>query len=70
MGKGSKISLGERWKDIHNKAFQDLKDIITNDITLAFPDFNKPFKLSTDASNTAIGGFFHRRTKLLDWIGR
>ena len=54
--KGSKILLGDRWKDIHNKAFQDLKDIITNDITLAFPDFNKPFKLSTDASNTAIGG--------------
>ena len=54
--KGSKILLGDRWKDIHQKAFQDLKDIITNDVTLAFPDFNKPFKLSTDASSTAIGG--------------
>ena len=25
-------------------------------MTLAFPDFSKPFKLSTDASNVAIGG--------------
>ena len=45
----------DKWKGVHQKAFQELKGI-TNDVTLAFPDFNKPFKLSTDASNVAIGG--------------
>ena len=56
VSKGNKILLADRWKSIHQQAFQELKDIITNDVTLAFPDFNKPFKLSTDASNVAIGG--------------
>ena len=55
VSKGNKIMLGVKWKSIHQEAFQNLKDIITNDITLAFPDFSKPFKLSTDASNVAMG---------------
>ena len=56
VSKGNKIMVADKWKNIHQQAFQKLKDIITNDVTLAFPDFSKPFKLSTDASNVAIGG--------------
>ena len=56
VSKGGKIILGDRWEEKHLRAFQKLKDIICADVTLAFPNFEKPFKLSTDASNFAIGG--------------
>ncbi|XP_049316307.1 retrovirus-related Pol polyprotein from transposon opus isoform X1 [Bactrocera dorsalis] len=37
------------------KSFNDIKYLLTSSEILVFPDFNKPFILTTDASNTAIG---------------
>jgi len=37
------------------KAFNDLKTILSSSEVLAFPNFSKPFQLTTDASNYAIG---------------
>lgn len=37
------------------KCFEDCKNILTNDPILQHPDFSKPFNLTTDASNFAIG---------------
>ena len=52
--KGSRIIL--KWQAEHDKAFGALKNAIITDVILTFPDFSKPFRLTTDASNTAIGG--------------
>lgn len=37
------------------QAFSDLKSILSSSEVLAFPNINKPFHLTTDASNYAIG---------------
>lgn len=37
------------------KAFKNLKELLISSEILIFPDFEKPFVLTTDASNTAIG---------------
>lgn len=37
------------------KCFETCKDLLTNDPILAYPDFNKEFILTTDASNVALG---------------
>jgi len=37
------------------KAFNDLKTVLSSSEELAFPNFSKPFHLTTDASNYAIG---------------
>lgn len=37
------------------KSFETLKNIIATDQILAYPDFNKPFILTTDASEYALG---------------
>lgn len=45
--------------NIHDKEYQECfelcKHLLTNEPILQYPDFNKPFNLTTDASNAAIG---------------
>lgn len=51
LKKGAKI--------VHNQefltCFETCKNILTNEPILQYPDFNKPFNLTTDASNVALG---------------
>lgn len=51
--------------DINNEDYQmavtDLKSAITNEPVLKLPDFSKPFVLTTDASNIAIGGVLSQK---------
>ena len=44
-----------KWGDAHQKAFDFLKDSLTEIPFLAYPDVRKPFTLFTDASNLCIG---------------
>lgn len=39
----------------YERAFEELKVIMTSDTLLAYPNFDQPFILTTDASNVAIG---------------
>jgi hypothetical protein len=43
------------WTDIHQKAFEDIKKILCQEVMLPFPDFSKPFHIYTDASETQLG---------------
>ena len=43
------------WSDECQTAFDSLKEALTSAPILAYPDMNKPFILSCDASGTAIG---------------
>lgn len=44
------------WTDSQQSAFEKFKSILTSKPILQYPDFNKPFILTTDASNVAISG--------------
>ena len=44
------------WTQACQEAFAELKRRLTSAPILAFPDFNKPFILDTDASDSGIGG--------------
>ena len=52
LRKGSKININDT-DFIHS--FHKCKEVLTNSPVLAYPDFFKPFKLTTDASNVALG---------------
>lgn len=47
--------------DEAKQAFQTLKDILSSDDVLAFPDFSKNFILTTDASNKALGAVLSQK---------
>lgn len=51
LKKGKSVKLTNEYI----KAFENCKDLLINDPILQFPDFSKPFVLTTDASNFAIG---------------
>lgn len=46
------------------------KELLTNAPILAYPDFTKPFKLTTDASNVAIGGVLSQSNRPLAYYSR
>ena len=43
------------WTDETDKAFNQLKDSLCKDPILKLPDFDRPFVLRTDASDTGLG---------------
>jgi transposase InsO family protein len=43
------------WTDQCQRNFEEIKRILSHDVTLAYPDMAKPFTLTTDASDYAIG---------------
>ena len=43
------------WKDEHQKCFDAIKRVIGREVLLAYPDFNAPFEIHTDASKLQIG---------------
>ena len=44
-----------KWTDEHQKAFDEMKQVITRETLLAYPNFNKPFDIHTDASLLQLG---------------
>ena len=44
-----------QWTDSQQIAFETLRDIICSEPLLQYPDFTKPFVVTTDASNYALG---------------
>lgn len=44
-----------KWTDVHQKAFDFIKESLTSVPLLAYPDPNVPYILYTDASDTCIG---------------
>ena len=43
------------WDEVHQKAFDNVKATVVKDVTLAYPDFTKPFEIYTDASKRQLG---------------
>jgi len=47
------------------RAFEDIKNIVSQEVLLSFPDFNKPFHIYTDASNAQLGAVIMQEGKPL-----
>ena len=52
-----------QWGEKCEESFATLKKVFCEIVTLAFPDFSKPFILDTDASDVRIGGVLSQLNK-------
>ena len=63
QSKSSNLKLEKEhfvWGKDQQAAFNKLKQVIAKDVTLAFPNFDLPFKLSCDASRNGLGGWLEQ----------
>jgi len=51
------------WTNRHQRAFEDLREQLTTEPILIYPDWEKPFILSTDASTFAVGAILSQLDK-------
>lgn len=49
------------WTSEHQEALEQLVTLLTNPPVLAYPDFNQPFTLHTDASDQGLGAVLYQR---------
>lgn len=59
-----------KWNEEHQKAFDDAKKIIAKETLLAYPDFNKPFIIHTDASHLQLGAVISQDKKPIAFYSR
>ncbi|CAB1116805.1 unnamed protein product [Ectocarpus sp. CCAP 1310/34] len=54
-------SVSKRWGPEHDKAFAEIKRLLTKAPVLHFPDFSKEFVFHVDASETGAGAFLAQK---------
>ena len=59
-----------KWTEVEQKAFEDIKRILSRETLLAYPDFNKPFVIHTDASKTQLGAVISQEGKPIAFYSR
>ena len=58
------------WTDVEQKAFDTMKRIISRETLLAYPNFNKPFIIHTDASHYQLGAVISQDNKPIAFYSR
>ena len=61
LSKGNKLA----WTDVHQKAYDEVKRVISMETLLAFPDFDKEFHVFADASDVQLGAVIMQGNKRL-----
>ena len=59
-----------KWGDEEQKAFTTVKCIISKQVLLAYPDFDKEFVIHTDASHTQLGAVISQDDKPIAFYSR
>jgi cleavage and polyadenylation specificity factor subunit 1 len=58
------------WSDRQQKAFEEIKRTVTKETLLAYPDFNQPFVIHTDASDKQLGAVISQNEKPIAFYSR
>ena len=70
LSKLSSNKIPFKWTEVEQKAFDKMKDVISKDVLLTYPNFNKPFEIHTDASHTQLGSVISQDGKLIAFYSR
>ena len=59
-----------QWTEVHQKAFKEIKRIMTKETLLMYPNFNQVFEIHTDASKTQLGAVISQNGKHVAFYSR
>jgi hypothetical protein len=59
-----------QWTAVHQKAFDDMKRIMARETLLAYPNFNLPFDIHTDASHHQLGAVISQNGRPVAFYSR
>jgi RNase H-like domain found in reverse transcriptase/Reverse transcriptase (RNA-dependent DNA polymerase) len=58
------------WTDVHQKSFDTIKRIMSQEVLLTYPDFSKNFDIHTDASKLQMGAVISQEGKPIAFYSR
>jgi hypothetical protein len=58
------------WEDVPTKCSNAIKRVIGREVLLAYPNFNKPFEIHTDASKMQLGAVISQDNKPITFFSR
>ena len=58
------------WDEIHQQSFDKIKEIVSRDIILAYPDFSSEFEIYTDSSSRQLGAVIVQKNRPLAFFSR
>jgi hypothetical protein len=59
-----------KWTEEHQKAFEEIKNMVSKEVLLTFPDYSQPFELFTDASDLQCGAVLKQGDKTLAFFSK
>ena len=59
-----------KWTEVHQKAFEDIKKVMTKEIIITYPNFNEVFEIHTDVSDRQLGAVISQNGKPLAFYSR
>ena len=59
-----------KWTEVEQKAFEEIKSKLSKQTLLTYPDFNKPFDIHTDASDTQLGAVISQENRPIAYFSR
>jgi len=59
-----------QWGDTEQKAFMTMKNIVSKETLLTYPNFNQPFQIYTDASKIQLGSVIAQNNKCIAFYSR
>ena len=63
-------SFKKQWKEEHDKAFKEVKAMVSRDVLVQYPDLNDEFLIETDASNFQLGAVIKQKGRPIAFYSR
>ena len=64
------VKVPWKWTDVEQNAFMTMKKIMAREVVLAYPNFDKPFEIHTDASAYQLGSVISQNRKPIAFYSR
>ena len=58
------------WEESHKQAFEKIKKVVAREVLLAYPRFDQPFIIYTDASKYQLGSVITQNNRTLEFYSR